>query len=41
MTAPIPDLLNAIPEKVDNTAAEYRAVVDELILAMLEGAPDA
>lgn len=28
------------PEKVDNTAAEYRAVVDELILAMLE-APDA
>lgn len=35
-----PDLSSAVPEKVDNTAAEYRAVVDELILAMLE-APDA
>ena len=30
-----------VPEQVDNTAAEYRAVVDELILAALEGDPDA
>lgn len=36
-----PDLSNAVPEKVDNTAAQYRAAVDELILAMLEGATDA
>ena len=30
-----------VPEQVDNTAAEYRAVVDELILAALGGDTDA
>lgn len=29
------------PDKVDNTAAEYRDAVDALILAALEGDPDA
>jgi len=30
-----------VPEKVDDTAAEYRDAVDALILAALEGDPDA
>lgn len=30
-----PDPSDTVLEKVDNTAAEYRAAVDELILTML------
>ena len=35
------DLPAYVPEKVDDTAAQYRAAVDALILAALEGDPDA
>ena len=30
-----------VPEQVDNTAAEYRAAVAALLLAAVEGDPDA
>ena len=30
-----------VPEQVDNPAAEYRAAVDALILAAVEGDPEA